>query len=101
LSSEQAQYLTEVRTHYIAASDSIWHRLGEYIAGLPANYSENEMIDSVRKARGEAFDLSAQAAGAIRAILTPDQIAMLAPELLQLIDERSIEMRRKAERDSY
>lgn len=93
LSAEQDRKLTELHAYYLAASDSIWQQLGNYLAELPDNYSETAAIDSARQTRAAAYRLLEETTREVRSTLTPDQLAMLAPELLQLMDEKSMELR--------
>lgn len=101
LSAAQSRELAAIHARYTAASDSIWHQLGAYLASLPTKYSEADVLDRVRDARLSALDLLGEATRELKATLTPDQLGMLSPDLLQLIDERLVEYRRRAELRSY
>jgi len=101
LSAEQSRELATLHARYTAASDSVWHALGVYLASLPADYSDDAVLHHVRDARLHALDLLGDATRELRTVLTPDQLAVLSPEMQQLIDERLVEYRKRAEQRAY
>ena len=93
--------ITALRAQYAAKADSIWLLLSNHLAALDTSFDRGEVLDRVHEARARAYGLLADAARQLRALLTPDQIALLAPELQQLLDERAIDRLRRNDARSY
>lgn len=101
LTADQAARLSEVGKRYTAATDSIWRELGAYLAALDTQYDEHSALRRTHEAKLEAYAELEAAAREINAILSPEQMHFLAPEIQAMLDVRTIEQMRRRELESY
>lgn len=101
LTEGQLVAMKALKTRYHTQADSLWGALGREFAALGQNYDRARALERLHIARSGAYVLVANAATEIRGLLTNDQLALLGPDLLQLLDDRAIERLRRADARSY
>jgi hypothetical protein len=101
LSAGQLAAMTALHTRYLAQTDSLWHAFGRELAALGTNYDRSQALRRLHESRSEAYTLVADAARQIRSLLTPDQIARIGPDLLELLSDAAIERLRRNDARSY
>jgi len=94
LSQSQVDRLAQLNRRTVAAQDSVWAPVVAYMANLPNNYNEEEVVAMVRDARMKAFDRIIESMVEASKILTPEQIADFPPALRSSFDIESLKAQR-------
>jgi hypothetical protein len=86
LTNDQVAALTVLNRRVSAKEDSIVTPVAQYLAGLPAQYSEAEVLSRVLVMLNRLFDVMLDAMRDARSIFTPEQIAEFPPLLRASFD---------------
>jgi hypothetical protein len=86
LSNEQLKALTALDRRVTAREDSVITPIAEWMASLPNNYSETEVLGRVLVMANQLFDIVVDGMRDARAIFTPEQINEFPPFLRASFD---------------
>jgi hypothetical protein len=86
LSNEQLRLLTQLDRRVSAKEDSIVTPVAEYLAGLPKEYSEADVLERVLRMAGQLFETVVDGMKTAREIFTPEQINEFPPFLRASFD---------------
>jgi len=86
LTNDQVAALTTLDRRVSAKEDSIVTPVAEYLAGLPKNYDESEVLARVLTMLNQLFDVMIDGMRDARNIFTPEQIAEFPPLLKASFD---------------
>lgn len=86
LTNDQIAALTTLDRRVTAKEDSIATPVAQYLAGLPNNYSESEVLSRVLVMLNQLFDVMIDGMRDARQIFTPEQIAEFPPLLRASFD---------------
>ena len=86
LTNDQVSALTLLDRRVSAKEDSIATPVAQYLAGLPTQYNETEVLDRVLVMLNQLFDVMIDAMRDARNIFTPEQIAEFPPLLRASFD---------------
>ena len=86
LTNDQVSAFTLLDRRVSAKEDSIATPVAQYLAGLPTQYNETEVLDRVLVMLNQLFDVMIDAMRDARNIFTPEQIAEFPPLLRASFD---------------
>jgi hypothetical protein len=88
LTSLQADSIASMNRRYTYRSDSLWAPVARYLAGLPAEYHEDEAADRYFIARRAQVDMLINIVPVLRDILTAEQQRKLPGLVVNILDPR-------------
>lgn len=97
LTQEQLMALRTIDRRYQAAIDSAYTPVAEYLALLDDRFRTRDVMPRLRVAQTAVWDAREAAAAAMRALLTPDQIELLATDLRAQLDAATLQRSRRGE----
>lgn len=88
LTSLQADSIASMNRRYTYRTDSLWAPVARFLAGLPAEYKEQEAAERYFAARGAQVDMLIKIVPTLRELLTPAQQRKLPQLVVNTLDPR-------------